>query len=375
MLQLLKQDNGSKARLGKLTTNHGVVETPFFMPACTKGCVKFMSSQDLVASGTEAIITNAFILSLQPGLDLIKKHGTLHDFMQFHKTIFTDSGGFQMLREAFLLKYDREGIWFKSPFDGKKHHFTPAKAMDTELAIGSDVAMVLDNVAPYGSTQLVYREAMELTHHWVAACKKHHAQYNQQKQLLFGICQGGFIPALREESAKHINQLDFDGNAIGGLCIGEPKPEMYQMIDASIGFLDEKKPRYLMGVGSPEDLVECVARGVDIFDSVFPTQNARHNTLFTSQGKLRIDRAEYKDDTRPIDPSCTCYVCKHFSRAYVRYLSKIDEPTAKIYKTYHNIYYLQHLIRQMREAIAKGTFVDLRVEINERYGSILYPKI
>jgi queuine tRNA-ribosyltransferase len=364
MFELIEEDKKTNARLGILKTRRGKIDTPFFMPVATKATVKYISQSDLKSMGAKAVIANAFILFLKPGTDIIKKAGGIHKFMNFDKTIFTDCGGFQMLRKSLLEKPTNKGIQFKSPFNGKRYLISPEKIMQIEQDIGSDVAMMLDDVPCYGIKKESAVASLKRTHKWAKECIIAH---KDKKQLLFGIAHGNFFKELRIKSAKFINKLSFDGTALGGLCIGEPKEKMYDMIKVSIHLLSKKKPRYIMGVGSPEDLIECVAHGIDIFDSVFPTQNARHDTLFTWKGKLRLDNARYKIDLKPIDKDCDCHVCKDYSRAYIKHLSNVNEALGKIYKTYHNLYFILRLMEKIREAIREDYFDKFRKEFLKGY--------
>lgn len=336
------------ARAGILKTAHGKVETPFFMPVATKTAVKYLDPRDLQEIGIQAIIANAFVLSLRPGLNTIKKSHGIHKFMNFKNTIFTDSGGFQKIKDSFYIKSTDKGLHLKSPFDGKKQLLTPKKVMDIQNTINSDVAMVLDEMPLHSQSRKQIELAVKRTHKWAEECLKHH---NNKKQLLFGISQGGLYPDLREKSAKFIGSLAFDGFAFGGLAIGEPEKQTYKMINAQVQHFPEEKPRYLMGVGNPAQLINAISAGADCFDSTFPTQNARHNTLFTSKGKLIIKNSKYKNDLKPIDKNCNCYICKNYTRAHIRHLMKMTEPNGLRYCTYHNIYFIRNLMKEIGVAI------------------------
>jgi queuine tRNA-ribosyltransferase len=361
MFKIIAEDG--EARVGKLKTRHGVVETPFFMPVATRGTGKYIGTDDYLSMNAQAIISNALILFLRPGLEVIEKAKGLHKFMNFDKTIFTDCGGFQMSRNIFL-GTSKRGIHFKSPYDGKKHLITPEKIMKIEESIKSDVAMALDDMRPYGATKEEFAKALKNTHEWHEQCLKFH---KDKKQLLFGIAQGGFHPDLREKSAKFISSLDFDGIAIGGVAIGEPKTEMYKAVKSAILHITREKPHYLMGVGSPPDLLETIGLGIDCFDSIFPTKNARNNTLFTWNGKLTIDKGAYKNDQKPIDENCSCFVCKNYTRAYIHHLSKLNEPNGKRLKQYHNLYFLQRLMERTREEIKEGNFIKFKKEFLKKW--------
>lgn len=358
---IVKEDN---ARTGVLKTAHGKVETPFFMPVATKTAVKYLDPRDLEEIGVQAIISNAFVLSLRPGIETIKKAGGIHRFMNFHNAIFTDSGGFQKIKNSFYIRSSDNGLYLKSPFDGKKHLLTPKELMKIQNTINSDVAMVLDEMPLHKQSRKEIELAVKRTHEWAEECKKNH---KNKKQLLFGIAQGGLYADLREKSAKFISALDFDGYAFGGLAIGEPEKETYKMINAQIRYFPENKPRYLMGVGSPRQLINAVEAGADCFDSTFPTQNARHNTLFTSAGKMIIKNARYKNDLKPIDRNCGCYVCRNYTRAHIRHLMKMGEANGLRYCTYHNIYFINNLMKQIREAIKEKRFGKFRKEFLKKF--------
>ncbi len=362
MFKLLNED--SKARAGILTINGRKAKTPFLMPCATKASVKFITPQDLKEIGTEAVICNSLVLSLNPGIKIIKKHDDLHGFMGYKGIIFTDSGGFQQDRESFYMKSQHDGIVFRNPWHGKQFLYTPKDAMKTQELLGSDVAMVLDDMAPVHAAKEQVHLAMARTHGWAEQCLLHHSR---KKQLLFGIAQGGLFKDLREKSAAFISSLGFDGVAIGGLALGEGHEKMVDMVKCSINHLDEKKPRYLMGVGNPADIVEAVALGVDCFDSAYHTQNARHGTLFTWQGRLKILNARYKQDKSPLDKDCGCYVCQNFTRAYLSYQMRMKEPTGLRLCSYHNLYFMQTLMEKIRESIKEGAFEKLRKDIKRKF--------
>ena len=358
MFKLINEDKG---RFGILKTKTCKVETPFFMPVATLATGKYIGIDDYKLMKTDAIICNAFILSLRPGLDVLEKIG-IHKFINFNKVIFTDCGGFQISRD-FFVRTSRRGIHFKSPFDNKKHLITPKKIMEIQSKINSDVAMALDDMSPYKASYEQASNSLINTHNWALECLK----YRNKKQLLFGIIQGNFYKNLRIKSAKFMTSLDFDGIAIGGLAIGEPLERMYEVLNYVKPHLPKEKIRYLMGVGSPRDLINCIEIGIDCFDSVFPTQNARHNTLFTNKGKLFIDKSENKYNFKPIDEECDCFVCKNFTRAYIYHLSKINEPIGKRFKSYHNLYFLQRLMERIRISIKENNFNKFKKEVFKMY--------
>ncbi|MBW3015376.1 tRNA guanosine(34) transglycosylase Tgt [Candidatus Woesearchaeota archaeon] len=353
----IKAESGS-ARLGQLKTKSGRFETPFFMPAATMATGKCISTDDYDSIGLRNLICNALVLSMSPGVDVVGEVGGIHKFMKFDGCIFTDCGGFQMSRSMFKAK-TKKGLHFESPFSGKKHVITPERIMRIHEMIGSDVAMALDDMAPYGANREVYISALKNTHKWMELSKKYHTD---DKQLLFGIVQGGFQMDLRRISAHFINGLDFDGVAIGGLAIGEPAEEMYRVLNNVLPIIDKEKPRYVMGLGSPRDIVEAVGMGIDCFDSVYPTKNGRNGTLFTDSGNIDITKTRYAKDNKPIDPECGCFVCKNFSRAYMHHLMKIKEPVGKRYRSYHNLWYMQRLIERIREAIKEDRFEQFKKE-------------
>lgn len=361
--KIIKKDKKTKARVGKLITKNGSVETPYFMAVATKATGKIIGPDDYekVADG---LICNALILSLRPGVDVIKNFGTIHDFMKFHKPIFTDCGGFQMLRDSFMNGTSKKGINFKNPFNGQKFVITPRKIMEIEMAIGGDCIMMLDDVAPYGASREKVEESLENTHRWAKECRKYH---HDKKQMLYGIVQGGFFPDLRKKSAEYINSLDFDGIAIGGIAIGETREEMYLAVNSAMLFLDEKKPKHMLGVGSPDDIVELVALGADSFDSVYPTQTARHGTLFTFKGKVDIMRGIYSNDKMPIEKGCKCQTCKKYSKAYLRHLLKINEPVGKRYCSIHNLHFMKEFMKKIRKSIKNGKFEKFKNEIVYAY--------
>src|SRR3989344_2801384 len=353
-----------EARAGKLYTKHGIVETPFFMPIATKGTAKQVSPDELKLIGSQAIIANAFVLHLKPGLEVLNNFKGIHKFMKWDKTIFTDSGSFQILSKSFLHKADEKGVYFKNPFDGSKKFFTPEDIIDIEEQIGSDVAMALDFVPHYGNSKDYIAECTRITHLWAERCLKSH---DAKRQLLFGICQGGIFKDLREKSAKFINSLDFDGVALGGLGIGEGRDLMFKTVKLSVKNIDKEKTRYLMGVGSPEDLIEAISLGIDCFDSRFPTMNARHGGIFTNEGKINIERSIYKNDERPLDYNCKCYSCKNFSRAYIHHLYRTYEPIRDRYGNIHNLFFIQNLIKNCKKAIKNNEFNYFKKEFFNKY--------
>jgi queuine tRNA-ribosyltransferase len=343
-----------QARRGVLTLAHGAVDTPAFMPVGTYGAVKAMSPDELVAIGSQIVLGNTFHLWLRPGLEVIAKHGGLHRFMGWKGPILTDSGGFQVFSLGELRKISEEGVQFASPINGDRLHLTPEESMRIQEVLNSDVAMVFDECTPYPATEKEAADSMQLSMRWA----KRSRQAFNGKNLLFGIVQGGVYEALRDESLEKLESIGFDGYAIGGLAVGEPKEDRSRILAHVAPRLPAKKPRYLMGMGTPEDLIEAVGAGVDMFDCVLPTRNARNGWLFTRFGDIRIRNARYRDDTAPLDEHCGCHTCRNFSRAYLYHLQKINEILGARLNTLHNLHYYQELMRELRAAIEKGQLAD-----------------
>ncbi len=355
----IRSESGS-ARTGVLKTGHGRIETPFFMPVATKGSVKYVSMQELEKMGYRCFISNAFLFSIRPGLKIIKKMKGIHNFVGWKHGIFTDSGGFQILREDFLPKTTEEGVQFQNPFDQQKELLTPEKAIRIQNELNSDVAMCLDDVPPYGSMVARLKESQERTTRWAERCLQAH---QNKKQLLFGICQGGTNAKLREKSSREIGSMDFDGVALGGLCIGEDKKIMHKMSDIAIRNFPGKKPRYLMGVGSPKELLESISQGIDIFDSAFPTRTARHGMAFSKKGNLNVRNGSFRSDLKPLEKECNCFVCQSFSRAYLHHLVRTNEENGSRYLSFHNLFFLAELMREAGEAIQKDRLHALKKRI------------
>ena len=360
LFNLINKNN--KARRGQLQFDRGTIETPAFMPVGTYGTVKAMTPEELSGIGAEIILGNTFHLMLRPGTDIIRKHGDLHDFMNWHKPILTDSGGFQVFSLAKLRKITEQGVMFNSPVDGSKVELTPEYSMQIQKELGSDIVMVFDECTPYPATEQEAMDSMQLSLRWAKRCKVAH---EGNPSALFGIVQGGMYENLRLESVQGLTSLDFDGYAIGGLSVGEPMEERNHVLDFTIPELPENKPRYLMGLGRPEDIVEAVRRGIDMFDCVIPTRHARTGFLYTSKGILRIRNSRYKDDTQPVDENCQCYTCQNYSRAYLRHLDKCGEILYSRLSTIHNLYYYQQLMRDIRKAIENDRFEEFADEFYE----------
>ncbi len=349
-----------KARVGVLTTKTGSYETPFFMPVATKAAPKYIEPAEIYEMGGRNMISNAFLLYLKPGLDVIKAHGGVQKMMNWKGCSFTDSGGFQTLSLGdYQDKITDRGLVFRSPYDGKRHLLSPKEVMKIEEAIGSDVAMVIDHMPIPGQSEEEVREATERTDRWAKECLKYHTD---KSQLLFGIAQGGTFPELRKWSAKQLSKLDFDGFALGGLAIGEPKEKMRKMVEISINLLPEDKPRYLMGVGSVREIIDFVKQGVDVFDSIFPTRIARHGKILTQKGAINLYNIGFKDDMSPLCLKCDCKVCRNYTKSYLHHLLRAKEPLGFKYLSYHNLYFMQKLIEEIREAIKAGTYGELEVK-------------
>ena len=347
-----------KARRGRIEFPRGSIETPAFMPVGTYGTVKGMLPRDIQATGAEIVLGNTFHLMLRPGTEIIKKHGGLHGFMQWHKPILTDSGGFQVFSLGDLRKITPEGVSFRSPIDGSKVFLDPETSMRVQRDLGADIVMAFDECTPYPATRQQARDSMQLSMDWA---KRSLDAHGDNPSALFGIVQGGMYEDLRMESLGKLTDIGFDGYAIGGLSVGEPKQDMQRILDFLPPEMPADKPRYLMGVGKPEDLIYAVRRGVDMFDCVMPTRNARNGHLFTSEGVIKIRNARYRDDTAPLDPECSCYTCKNFSRSYLHHLDKTGEILGSQLNSIHNLTYYQTLMAELREAIEKAE-LDTRAE-------------
>ncbi len=347
--ELLKTDGA--ARRGRLTFVRGTVETPAFMPVGTYGTVKAMTPEELRESGAEIILGNTFHLMLRPGTEVIRAHGDLHGFMHWGGPILTDSGGFQVFSLGEMRRITENGVEFRSPVDGSGVFLGPEESMQVQRELGSDIVMVFDECTPYPASEREARESMELSLRWAARCRRAHGD---STAALFGIVQGGVYTQLREASLHGLLNVGFDGYALGGLSVGEPKNDRLRVLEHTLPLIPSDKPRYLMGVGTPEDIVEAVRRGVDMFDCVLPTRNARNGHLFVETGEIRIRNSRYRDDPRPLDENCGCYTCRHYSRAYLRHLDKCGEILGARLNTIHNLYYYQHLMKGLREAIAVG---------------------
>lgn len=362
-----------KARACTIKTAHSTIQTPVFMPVGTQGTVKALDANDMLELGAKIILGNTYHLYLRPGSKLIKKFGGLHGFSKFPNSFLTDSGGFQAFSLSDNSKPDENGITFKSHIDGSKHYFTPQSVLDTQYDLGSDIMMILDDLVALPNTRDRIKKSIERTTKWAKEAIEYHKEQKQKgigvNQNIFAIIQGGTDKEFRQLSATQLCALeDFDGYAIGGLSVGEPNEDMYETVEWTTEFMPENKPRYLMGVGTPEDLIENIERGVDMFDCVMPTRNARNGTLFTSYGKINIKKATFKEDETPIDPECDCYTCKNFSKAYLNHLFKAGEITYFRLGSIHNIHYYLTLMKQAREAILADNWVEFKKEFYTKRG-------
>jgi queuine tRNA-ribosyltransferase len=374
--ELTAGDPGSRARTGVFHTPHGIIETPVFMPVGTAGTVKGMTQGELEELGVQILLGNTYHLYLRPGHEVIRDLGGLHRFMAWPHPILTDSGGYQVMSLKGLGRVTEDGFAFRSHLDGSSHFLSPERAVEIQLALGADIVMALDECVEFPASHEALRRASKLTGRWARRCRKHYLSARAAGSEIpggwaagsetdgsdrpfpaqFGIVQGGTDLALRRESAEEILEVWFEGYALGGLSVGEPKSETYDVVEATTGLLPADRPRYLMGVGTPEDLAECVARGVDMFDCVMPTRNARNACAFTSEGKLTVKNARYARDEKPLDPACACAVCRRYSRAYLRHLFLAGEMLAGILTTHHNLFFYLDTMARIRQAILSGDF-------------------
>ncbi|WP_123041266.1 tRNA guanosine(34) transglycosylase Tgt [Cohnella candidum] len=364
--ELIKTCAQTGARLGRLHTPHGVIDTPTFMPVGTQATVKGISPEELKDLNAQIILSNTYHLFVRPGHELIRAAGGLHKFMNWDRPILTDSGGFQVFSLAENRKITEEGVTFRSHLNGDKLYLSPEVATAVQNALGSDIMMAFDECPPFPAEYDYVKKSTERTSRWAERCLKAHARPHDQ--ALFGIVQGGMHADLRRQSVMDLTSLDFPGYSIGGLSVGEPKHLMYQVLEETVPLMPGNKPRYLMGVGSPDALVEGSIRGIDMFDCVLPTRIARNGTVMTSQGRLVVRHAKYADDFAPLDPECSCYACRSYSRAYIRHLIKADEMFGLRLTTIHNLHFLVELMRQVREAIREDRLRDFRDEFFEKYG-------
>jgi len=363
--ELLNTDGN--ARRGRLVFKRGTVETPAFMPVGTYGTVKGMTPEEVKTSGAQILLGNTFHLWLRPGEQIIKKHGDLHDFMQWQSPILTDSGGFQVFSLGAMRKIKEEGVHFNSPIDGSKVFLSPEKSMEIQKELGSDIVMIFDECTPYPADWDYAKKSMELSLRWAQRSRQRFDELNNQNAL-FGIIQGGIYPDLRDISLNKLLEIGFDGYAVGGLAVGEPKAEMHRILEHICPQIPQEKPRYLMGVGKPEDLVEGVCRGIDMFDCVMPTRNARNGHLFVTEGVIKIRNAKHKEDDSTLDKDCDCYTCRHYSRAYLHHLDRCNEMLGARLNTIHNLRYYQRLMAALRQAIEDKKLEDFVKEFYYQIG-------
>jgi len=357
---IISESPNTRARTGIIETVHGTIQTPVFMPVGTLGTVKSLSPEELLEAGSQIILGNTYHLYLRPGCEVIRLFSGLHRFMNWNLPILTDSGGFQVFSLAKISKVREEGWDFQSHIDGSRHLLSPEKAMEIQLCLDSDIIMCLDQCIQYPAERDEAEKALELTARWAKRCKSAWEEHHQGRNALFGIVQGGMFKDLRSRSAELLIEIGFDGYAVGGLSVGEPKELMYDIAEFTLPQLPNDKPKYIMGVGTPQDLVELVYRGADMFDCVMPTRNARNGQLFTQYGTLNITNSQFKDDTNPIDADCSCYTCRNYSKAYLRHLYMARELLSYRLNSIHNIHYFTHLMGQIREAADKGDFEAFR---------------
>ncbi|MBS5941788.1 MAG: tRNA guanosine(34) transglycosylase Tgt [Finegoldia magna] len=363
---LEKKSSQCKARTGTIETNHGVIKTPVFMPVGTRATVKAMNNDELKSIGSQIILSNTYHLYLKPGQEIIRKADGLHKFMNWDRPILTDSGGFQVFSLSKTRKITEEGVQFRSHIDGSKHFISPEKSMEIQNDLGSDIMMAFDECVPYPASYEYTEDSMKRTLRWLKRCKDYHK--NTDKQNLFGIIQGGMYKDLREYSAKNTIDFDLPGYAIGGLSVGEPRDLMIDLLDFTTDFMPENKPRYLMGVGTPDYLFEAVEHGVDMCDCVLPTRIARNGTALTSKGKLVVKNAKYKDDFSPLDENCDCYACKNHTRAYIRHLLNVDEILGARLLSIHNLRFLIKLMENIRKSIEEDRYLEFKDEFYRNYG-------
>jgi len=362
--EILAESSDTCGRRGRLTTPHAVIETPVFMPVATQATVKAMRQEDLLDIGFSIILANTYHLYLRPGHKLIARAGGLHNFMSWPRALLTDSGGYQVFSLERIRTIEQGGVVFKSYIDGSEHVFTPEKVIEIQEAIGADIIMTFDECPPYPVSREYAEEAMERTHAWAARCK---ASHRRSDQALFGIVQGSTYEDLRVRSALAISSMDFAGIAIGGVSVGEPRALMLEAIEWTVPHLPREKPRYLMGVGTPEDLIDAVARGIDMFDCVLPTRLGRNGSLYTTYGRINIKNARFSEDFGPVDPECDCRTCRNYSAAYLRHLYKSEEILAAMLATYHNLYFYHKLMEGIRRALERDSFAEFRRAFLNKY--------
>jgi queuine tRNA-ribosyltransferase len=366
--EILGKDVSSNARRGKIKTTRGIINTPVFMPVATRGAVRALTLKDIDEIGFEIILSNTYHQFIRPGTEILRKAGGLHNFMSYHKPMLTDSGGFQVFSLSDLCSIQENGVEFKSHLDGSLHLFTPEGVLDIQRVIGSDIMMVLDQCTHYPAEREEAVAAVNRTVNWARSSFEYwQKDFKTEEQALFSIVQGSVFQDLREECAEQLVQYDFSGFAIGGLSVGEPKSLYKEMTEITLRRLPEDKPRYMMGVGSPVEILYAIMHGVDMFDCVMPTRIARNGTLYTSQGRVNIKASRYSDDFSPLDPECGCYVCKNFSKAYLRHIFRMGEISSLIYNSYHNLFFMKSFLDEIQESIEKGTFMKVYKKWEDRY--------
>ena len=377
MFELLKQEKNTKARIGKLTTAHGVIDSPFFMPVGTNGTVKTLSFESLLEFDTQIVLSNTYHLFLRPGLDVIGEAGGLHKFMSWDGPILTDSGGYQVFSLAKLRKLTDGGVQFQSHYDGSVQFFTPEKVVDIQRVLGSDIMMPLDECAPYPCDREQAERSVKRTTVWARQSREYFLKTRKKEgdQFQFGIVQGATYRDLREQSARELMDIAFDGYAIGGVSVGEPVPVMFETLDWVMPLLPEEKPRYFMGIGLPDQIVKAVGEGIDMFDTCIPTHYGRHSSAFTRAGRIVVRNATHTKDFGPIDKTCECRVCKKYTRSYIRHLLNSNEILGLKLITFHNVYFYVNLMRQIREAIAEDRYQEFQKEFLQNYKSELEPSI
>ncbi len=362
------QDTSSSARLGSLSLYHGSVQTPVFMPVATRGAVRALPWRTVQEIGFEIILANTYHLYIRPGTETLDKAGGLHSFMNCDLPILTDSGGFQVFSLSDLCKFHEDGVTFRSHLDGSSHLFTPKRVLDIQRIIGSDIMMLLDQCVEYPVDHKKASDALERTVRWAKEASDYYSTtFDRNKQAAFAIVQGSTFKELRKECVKRLTDLDFPGYAIGGLSVGEPKELYHEISEYTASLMPREKPRYMMGVGSPVEIVESVAHGVDMFDCVMPTRIARNGTLYTSEGRINIKSSRFENDFSPLDPECGCYVCKNFSRSYLRHIFRVGEIASLIYNTHHNLYFMKGLMDKIRKAIQNDSYTSFRKEIKDLF--------
>ncbi len=368
--KVISSDKDTAARTGEITTTRGRIRTPVFMPVATRGAIRALSGRDVEELDFDIILSNTYHLYLRPGLEVLRAAGGLHGFMNFHRPILTDSGGFQVFSLSDLCKVYDDGVEFRSHIDGSLHYFSPESVLDAQRAIGSDIMMVLDQCTHYPVAEKEAREAVERTVRWAGTSYRHwNENFDHERQSLFAIVQGSVFGGLRKECAERLVELPVPGFAVGGLSVGEPKDLYREMTELTLGLLPRDRPRYMMGVGSPMEILYAVRCGTDMFDSVMPTRIARNGTLFTSAGRVNIKSAAWESDSSPLDPACGCYVCRTYSRAYLRHLFRSGEISALIYNTYHNLYFMKAFMNDIRESIVGGFFPEEYRKWEALYGN------